>query len=277
MTAVGILDGVVVDGFVINFQRKRVTLTLPWCQLTMRGTPSFLQETHHRSPEEGAAWRRRGQTGSAAEKWACFLVPLQFPDVAILFRSTAKTHYRTERHSSATGPRCQWTVKRSTLHSRVRCYAPSVIAERPQFFTQELLPSMLLVGGDFNCFRNPAGHAGSGELKAHRAEGAEVFVLYFRQLQTAHALPLTLPQDSTTAVPYCAATTVEARRQVSLRCILSRKRPRRSCYRQWTCFSPQRLFCVHFYFSKNVYHVIGRVGSEVCPIFPWDYILGQFW
>ena len=40
--------------------------------------------------------------------------------------------------------------------------APSVAADRPQYFTQDLFPSMpgdrhLLVGGDFNCIAGPPG------------------------------------------------------------------------------------------------------------------------
>ena len=56
-------------------------------------------------------------------------------------------------------------------YTMVSVYAPAAAAERPQYYTQELLPSLqadrhLLVGGDFNCIAgqqdmlNPTGQPG---------------------------------------------------------------------------------------------------------------------
>ena len=53
------------------------------------------------------------------------------------------------------------------------------------------------------------------------------------------ASSLTQPHVGTKAAPYCATTTVETWRQVSLRRIQTQKRPRRSCYRQEMFLPPK--------------------------------------
>ena len=120
----------------------------------------LLQETHHRSPEEGAAWAQEGPNGlrcnwSGPAFWCHYTS--QSRGVAILFRTTARISDFTVRHSSATGRTLSVDFTFGGLPYTVVCvYAPSVAADRPQYFTQELFPSMpadrhLLVGGDFNC------------------------------------------------------------------------------------------------------------------------------
>ncbi|CAL8469287.1 g8834 [Coccomyxa elongata] len=90
--------------------------------------------------------------------------------------------------------------------------------------------------GNFTVKSPPSGSTNTpGKARAHRANGSQV------PPQIAPALSLTLSQVGTKATPYCATTSVETRRQVSLRRIKSQKRPRPSCYRQWTWFPPQRL------------------------------------
>ena len=120
----------------------------------------LLQETHHRSPEEGAAWAQEGPNGlrcnwSGPAFWCHYTS--QSRGVAILFRTTARISDFTVRHSSATGRTLSVDFTFGGLPYTVVCVcAPSVAADRPQYFTQELFPSMpadrhLLVGGDFNC------------------------------------------------------------------------------------------------------------------------------
>ncbi|CAL8468448.1 g7988 [Coccomyxa elongata] len=118
------------------------------------------QETHHRSPEEGAAWAQEGPNGlrcnwSGPAFWCHYTS--QSRGVAILFRATATTSNLTVRHSSATGRTLSVDFTFSGLpYTAVCVYAPSVATDRPHYYTQELLPSLppdrhLLVGGDFNC------------------------------------------------------------------------------------------------------------------------------
>nr|BAA25763.1 reverse transcriptase [Chlorella vulgaris] len=120
----------------------------------------LLQETHHSSTEEGTAWAQEGPAGvrcnwSGPAFWCHFTS--QSRGVAVLLRPTASTAAITVRHCSTTG--------RTLLVDFTYCgqpytvasvYAPAAAADRQQYYTQELLPSLpaarcLLVGGDFNC------------------------------------------------------------------------------------------------------------------------------
>ncbi|CAL8466115.1 g5651 [Coccomyxa elongata] len=117
----------------------------------------LLRETHHRSLEEGAAWAQEGPNGlrSNGPAFWCHYTS-QSRGLATLSRITAKIFNLTVRHSSATGRTLSVDTFGDLLYTVVCVYAPSVIAGRPYYFTQELLPSILadrhlLVNGDFNC------------------------------------------------------------------------------------------------------------------------------
>ena len=133
----------------------------------------LLQETHHSFAEKGEHGRRRGPTGSAAigagPRWCHYTS--QSRGVAVVLRPTAHTSANTVRHSNATR---RTLLVDFTLLRQPTQWCPSTrpaAAERPRYYTQELLPSLpadrhLLVGGDFNCIAgqqdmlDPAGQPG---------------------------------------------------------------------------------------------------------------------
>ncbi len=135
----------------------------------------LLQETHHSSSEEGAAWAQEGPNGlrcywSGPAFWGHYTS--QSRGVAVLFRATARTSDITARSSSASGRTLLVAFTFSGQPYTVACiYAPAAAAERSHYYTQELLTSLpadrqLLVGRDFNCIAgkqdmlDPAGQAG---------------------------------------------------------------------------------------------------------------------
>lgn len=135
----------------------------------------LLQETHHSSAEEGAAWAQEGPSGlrcnwSGPAFWCHFTS--QSRGVAVLLRPTAPTAAVTVRHYSTTGRTLLVDFTFSGQpYTVASVYAPAAAAERQQYYTQELLPSLpasrcLLVGGDFNCIAgqldmlDPAGQPG---------------------------------------------------------------------------------------------------------------------
>ena len=152
----------------------------------------LLQETHHSSTEEGTAWAQEGPAGlrcnwSGPAFWCHFTS--QSRGVAVLLRPTASTAAITVRHCSTTG--------RTLLVDFTFCgqpytvasvYAPAAAAERQQYYTQELLPSLpaarcLLVGGDFNCI------AGQQDMAAGQpGQRTQGYWTGLRLVETEHQL-----------------------------------------------------------------------------------------
>ncbi|CAL8467227.1 g6763 [Coccomyxa elongata] len=154
----------------------------------------LLQETHHRSPEEGAAWAQEGPNGlrcnwSGPAFWCHYTS--QSRGVAILFRATATTSNLTLRHSSATGRTLSVDFTFSGLpYTAVCVYAPSVATDRPHYCTQELLPSLppdrhLLGGGDFNCIAGQQDMLDSASPTGQRTLG---YWTGLRHVETDHSL-----------------------------------------------------------------------------------------
>ena len=117
------------------------------------------QETYYSSAEEGAVWAQEGPHGLCCN-WSgpaskCHYTS-QSRGVPVFLRPTAHTSATTVRDSSATGRTLPVDLTFcGQPYTAVFVYAPTAAAERPQYYTQELLPTLpadchLLVGGDNN-------------------------------------------------------------------------------------------------------------------------------
>lgn len=152
----------------------------------------LLQETHHSSAEEGAAWAQEGPAGlrcnwSGPAFWCHFTS--QSRGVAVLLRPTAAITAITVSHCSTSGRTL--TVDFTFCgqpYTVASVYAPAAAAERQQYYRQELLPSLpagrcLLVGGDFNCI------AGQEDMTAGQpGQRTQGYWTGLRLVETEHQL-----------------------------------------------------------------------------------------
>ena len=122
----------------------------------------LLQETHHQSAEQGLQWTKEGagkeRPWPGTSFWAEGTTASR--GVAVLFKDKPEladmvefTPPAIQHDGRILRVDFQWQQKPLTV---VGVYAPSIPAERVQFFTQQLLHFLpqqggILTGGDFNC------------------------------------------------------------------------------------------------------------------------------